>query len=133
MNHDPHQAGNPGHNVPGPSPEQTPFGRPMQQPAYEPVEPTQPQGPNKLLVGLCVAGLAIAGLGVAKSFLMSSKAEDTEPVVRAPSPWEQQQQMMREALDMAHEAQQMQRDHQEMMRRAMTESEYGFENIDDNQ
>lgn len=99
-------------------------GRPMQAPLYAEPTPVPAEGPNKMLLCIMAVAVLIAGVGLVHK--MIAKPEPKQPVVRAPSPWEQQQQLMREAMDMAREAQQMQREHQDEMRRAM-EMEYGGE------
>ena len=90
---------------------------------YEPYEPPPSQGPSKLVIGIAIAGLTLAGLGVAKSVFFPSK-EKPKPKAQATGYFAEQQRMMREAIDMAKEAQHMQKMHMEEMRQAMEEDAY---------
>jgi len=90
---------------------------------YEPYEPPPSQGPSKLVIGIAIAGLTLAGLGVAKSVFFPSK-EKPKPKAQATGYFAEQQRMMREAIDMAKEAQHMQKMHMEEMRQAMEEEAY---------
>jgi hypothetical protein len=125
--HPQHQAGSPqGQHAQ----HQAPMGRPTQVPNYDPVQPPVPEGPNRLLIGIIGLALLVAGFGLVRKFVIKPEPASAQPVVVAPSPWQEQQQMMRDAMDMAREAQQMNREHQAQMRRAM-EMEYGEEYPDE--
>lgn len=101
-----------------------PIGRPVSELLTSPVQPV-PEGPNRLVIGLLALGLVASAFGLARSFMKSPEPAAAAPVVRQPSPWAEQQQLMRDAMTMAREAQQMQREQQERMMRAQMEAEYG--------
>lgn len=92
--------------------------------AYEPYEPPPSQGPSKLVIGIAIAGLSLAGLGIAKSIFFPSKDKPKPKVQATGGYFSEQQKLMREAIDMAKEAQHMQKMHMEEMRRAMEEEAY---------
>ncbi len=81
-------------------------------------------GMNKLYVGIGICSLALVGFGVFKSLTATPEASAPKPQVE--SIWSQQQQVMRDAMDMAREAQQLQREHMEQMRREIEMAEFGY-------
>ncbi len=113
-----------------PPPEPTPShpGRApaMSTPQFEEFAPPKTGGSTRLVLGLAGAALALAAIGLVRSYFFPGKPSGPAAATAAPAPtfFTTQQQMMREALDMAKEARQMQREHMETMRRAMEES-YG--------
>lgn len=139
MHENPHQRpqAHPGSPNAGPTPSQPvqpgsldpASGRLMQSPLYEDARPAAPVGPSKALLGLMAAGLLVAAGGIV--YKIVHKPEPKAPVARAPSPWDEQRQMMREALNMAREAQQMQREHQAEMRQMMQEEYAGYSEASD--
>ncbi len=81
-----------------------------------------PPSNNKNLVIFGVAvGLGLVIFGVGLAFSGKSGASPTNAVVAAPAPtvFEEQRQMMREAMDMAKEAREAQREHMANMRQMM--------------
>ena len=82
-------------------------------------------GLNKPVLIVAVLGLALAVFGVIRSFVAPTpkQAAATPPVVTYMS---EQQRMMRDAIQMAREAREAQREHMDLMRRAMEESETGY-------
>ncbi len=84
-------------------------------------QPTRSSGKGVLL-GVAIAGLVFGGIGWALTRGGPNKAEAKVPPVQ--TFMSTQAQMMREAMDMAREAQKAQREHMALMRAAMEES-YG--------
>jgi len=89
---------------------------------FQPSQPKPSHGPILLYIGLGAVAVLLFGYGAVRS-LTASPAPPKPPVRTV---WSEQQQLMREAMDMAREAQRMQRAHMETMQRAMQEAEYGY-------
>ena len=83
------------------------------------------QGINKLYLGIGLASFALIAFGAVRGVLPS---EPKEPVARPQieTIWTQQQNMMRDAMQMAREAQALQRERMDMMDREIQMAEFGY-------
>lgn len=103
------------------------LGRPIHR-QFEPIEPATPEGPSKALIALAGVGVLLVGFGVFRSLTAKPQPKVERPPVR--TVWSEQQQLMRDAIETARQAQQLQREHMEQMRREMMAAEYGIDSFD---
>lgn len=99
-------------------------GRPMHA-TFEPIAIQPERGSNKgLLIGIGV-GVLLIGLGLVRSL-----TSDEKPAAREPSVvggyLSEQQRLMRDAIDTARAAQELQREHMRRMREEMMSAEFGY-------
>jgi hypothetical protein len=100
-------------------------------PSYEALpEPS----PNKgMLIGVAACGVALLMFGLGMIWRGSGTSTPSTPAAQAAAPggnfFTEQQKLMREAVDMAREAQQMQKDRMDLLRKQVEASHEGPMNI----
>lgn len=99
-------------------------GRPMHA-AFEPIAIEAPPRSNRgLTIGIGV-GVLLIGFGVIRSMTSENKPSAREPSVVG-GYLSEQQRLMRDAIDTARAAQELQREHMRRMREEMMSAEFGY-------
>jgi hypothetical protein len=106
----------------GPKAAGEPVGRPTLAPSYDAPVPVA-TGVSKLMVGVIAGSVLLVMFGVGK--MIFGEPAPPKPKVQVQSIWSEQQSIMRDAMKMAREAQQMQKENMARMQAAMEEAEYG--------